>query len=136
MDRGRPTKYNEEICTKAIEYIVNYKEYGDAVPLIDGLALELGVHRDTINEWTRVHEDFSDIVKILKTKQSRTLKNGALNGTLKERSANLFLASQHGWVTRSEQEVVITDERVKHPDIIHLVAEPLPEGITDAQLCD
>ena len=128
---GRPTKYNKEICEKALDYIFNYKEkYGDEVPMIDGLALELGVHRDTINEWKNVHEEFSDIVKILKTKQSRTLKNGALNGTLKERSANLWLSSQHGWVTKTEHDITSSDQSFI-PNIIEIVPAPFPENFLE-----
>ena len=46
------------------------------------------------------------------------------------------MMSNHGYSEKTQNEVLIDDNRVKHPDVIHLVAEPLPEGITDAQLCD
>ena len=44
---ARPTKYNDKTIEKAEDYIKNYITYGDQIPMIDGLALELGVHRDT-----------------------------------------------------------------------------------------
>lgn len=124
---GRPTKYNDEVCEKAIDYILNHKtKYHDEIPMIDGLALELGVHRDTINDWSHKYDDFSDIVKILHTKQGRVLANGALNGTLKERSATLCLSSQHGWVSKTQQDITSSDNAFT-PNIIKLVPAENPE---------
>jgi len=135
MNKGRPTKYNKEICEKAIDYIFNYKEkYHDEIPMVEGLALELGVHRDTINDWSHKHDEFSDIVKILKTMQGRVLTNGALNGTLKEKSATLCLSSQHGWITKTEHDITSSDQSFI-PNIIELVPAPFPKNfLEDAEV--
>ena len=69
MPGGRPTKYNDEILEKSKDYIKNYKSKGDEIPMIDGLAIELGVHRDTINDWEHKYSEFSDIVRTLMTHQ-------------------------------------------------------------------
>ena len=133
---GRPTKYNDKVQQIAEDYVHNFKEYHDKVPSIDGLAYALGVSKKTLYNWAENenNKDFLHTLEYLKTNQSRVLINKGLS---KEFPANLvaFMMSNHDEYS-SKQELVISDNRIKHPDVIHLVAEPLPEGITDAQLCD
>ncbi len=50
---GAPTKYLPEYCAKLLQHM---KEGGS----FEGFAPEIGVHRDTLYEWTKVHKDFSD----------------------------------------------------------------------------
>mgnify|MGYP003648057797 CR=1 FL=1 len=118
---GRPTKYNDEIIEKAEDYIKNYITYGDQIPMIDGLALELGVHRETINQWEKTYPEFSDIVRGLMTKQGRVLMNGSLSGEFRERTATLALSSNHGLVARSETDITSSDGSLKQPTKIQLV---------------
>ena len=119
---ARPTKYNDKILEKAEYYINNYKDYGDEIPMIDGLALELGIHRDTINDWEKKHPEFSDIVRTLMTHQGRKLMNGSLSGEFKERTATLALSSNHGLVIKSETDITSSDGTMK-PTIIQLVGK-------------
>lgn len=102
---GRPLKYNDKIIEKTKDYIENYKKYGDEIPMVDGLALELGVHRDTINDWEHKYPDFSDFVRILMTSQGRKLMNGSLNGEFREKTATLALSSHHGLVAKQELDI-------------------------------
>jgi hypothetical protein len=118
---ARPTKYNDKMIEKAEDYIKNYITYGDQIPMIDGLALELGVHRDTINEWGRVYPEFSDVVRTLMTHQGRKLMNGSLNGEFKERTATLALSSHHGLVAKTSQDITSSDGSVKFPTRIEIV---------------
>ena len=119
---ARPTKYNDKILEKAEYYINNYGKYGDEIPMIDGLALELGIHRDTINDWEKKHPEFSDIVRTLMTHQGRKLMNGSLSGEFKERTATLALSSNHGLVIKSETDITSSDGTMK-PTIIQLVGK-------------
>jgi hypothetical protein len=119
---ARPTKYNDKILEKAQDYIKNYTAYGDQIPMIDGLALELGIHRDTINDWENKYPEFSDIVRGLMTKQGRVLMNGSLSGEFRERTATLALSSNHGLVTKTETDIKSSDGTMK-PTVIELVAK-------------
>jgi len=119
---ARPTKYNDKILEKAQDYIKNYTAYGDQIPMIDGLALELGIHRDTINDWEQKYPEFSDIVRGLMTKQGRVLMNGSLSGEFRERTATLALSSNHGLVTKTETDIKSSDGTMK-PTVIELVAK-------------
>jgi hypothetical protein len=79
MPAGRPSKYNDEILEKSTAYIEYYKEYGDMIPSIAGLARFLKVSRETIHAWDREEgkEEFSDIIRDLLAEQDRVLQNGA-----------------------------------------------------------
>ena len=106
---ARPSKYNSKILEKAEDYIKNYINYGDQIPMIDGLALELGIHRDTVNDWEKKYPEFSDIVRTLMTHQGRKLMNGSLTGEFKERTATLALSSNHGLVAKTETDITSSD---------------------------
>ena len=120
---ARPSKYNATILEKAEDYIKNYIKYGDEIPMIDGLALELGIHRDTVNDWEKKYPEFSDIVRTLMTHQGRKLMNGSLNGSFRERTATLALSSNHGLVAKTETDITSSDGTMKPPTIIQLVAK-------------
>ncbi len=118
---GRPSKYNDKILEKAQDYIENYITYGDQIPMIDGLALELGIHRDTVNDWESKYPEFSDIVRGLMTKQGRVLMNGSLSGEFREKTATLALSSNHGLVTKTAQDITSSDGSVQFPTRIEIV---------------
>ena len=120
---ARPSKYNDSILEKAEDYIKNYIKYGDKIPMIDGLALELGIHRDTVNDWERKYPEFSDIVRTLMTHQGRKLMNGSLSGEFRERTATLALSSNHGLVIKTETDITSSDGTMKPPTIIQLVGK-------------
>lgn len=126
---GRPTKYNDEILEKSKDYIKNYKSKGDEIPMIDGLAIELGVHRDTINDWEHKYPEFSDIVRTLMTHQGRRLMNGSLTGEFKEKTATLALSSNHGLVVKTAQDITSSDGSFSAPTKIEIVA--FGEDVTD-----
>ena len=56
MITGRPTTYDPQYCAIAIEIM----EQGYSKTALAG---KIGVCRDTIHEWSKVHPDFSDAVK-------------------------------------------------------------------------
>ena len=121
MAGGRPTKYNDKMIEKAEDYIKNYKSLGDEIPMVDGLALELGIHRDTVNDWEKKYPEFSDIVRTLMTHQGRKLMNGSLNGEFREKTATLALSSNHGLVTKTAQDITSSDGSVQFPTRIEIV---------------
>jgi DNA-packaging protein gp3 len=78
---ARPTKYNEDVLEKAKDYLESYRDYGDIIPSIEGLALHLDLSRTALYDW-KTHEDkaeFSYILeKILTKQQNELLKNGLI----------------------------------------------------------
>lgn len=111
---GRPTKYNADMLDRANWYLQNYEELGDVVPMIAGLAIHLGISRDTVYEWAdnpviNAKEDsvtsltFSDIVNGIRRANERALINGGLGGKFNPAITALML-SKHGYTKDSKVE--------------------------------
>ncbi|MGB3727474.1 MAG: terminase small subunit [Glaciecola sp.] len=116
MAGGRPTKYSEETVETAEDYIVNFSDYGDAIPSVVGLAVALKTHRDTIYAWAKEEgkESFSDIVKRLSTNQERKLLNGGLDNSFNPTIAKLLLG-KHGYSDKTETDITSGGEKLQHP---------------------
>ena len=116
MAGGRPTKYNEEALNTAEDYIVNFSDYGDAIPSVVGLAVALETHRDTIYAWAKEEgkESFSDIVKRLSTNQERKLLNGGLDNSFNPTIAKLLLG-KHGYSDKQETDITSGGEKLSAP---------------------
>lgn len=61
MPAGRPTKYRETYCAE----VIGHMSEGAS---LTSFAASIGVARDTISEWGRVHAEFSAAVKKGKAK--------------------------------------------------------------------
>ena len=61
---GRPSEYRPEFCEQVIEY-------GSRGKSVAWMAAELGVSRECIYEWARVHPEFSDAITQAKLKSQR-----------------------------------------------------------------
>jgi len=105
-DTGRPTKYTPELLEKAKEYLVNHADYGDVVPSHAGLAIEIGITRTTLYDWS--HDEgkklFSDILDECNQKQERMLLSGALGNTMNANIAKLMLG-KHGYSEKQQTEL-------------------------------
>jgi hypothetical protein len=115
MPAGRPLTYSPETIKKAEEYLalcvdgsqvigdgVNNKVYPKVqLPNIGGLALHLGVNKDTVSDWRKKYPEFSDIVDRLLIEQEQRLLNGGLSGTYNASISKLIL-TKHGYVEKSE----------------------------------
>lgn len=71
MPAGRPSKYEERFCDEVIEDA----KLGFSLTAFAG---KIGVDRDTILEWSRVHPEFSVAVRRHKAIRARTLEEGLL----------------------------------------------------------
>ncbi len=125
---GRPSKYNPTILRKTKEYINNYKEEGDKIPSIAGLAVKLTLSRDTIYYWLQQKdkEEFSDIVSQLMTKQEAVLLNGGIDGSFNSQICKTLL-SKHGYHDKQEidvnQEVNITGDNELARRMAYVIAQ-------------
>lgn len=112
---GRPSDYSEEMITKSRTYLDEcvdeieeyHKTRGDKsdsydrlvrvkLPTIEGLAVYLGVHRDTLYEWEKIHAPISDILGELRALQADRLINNALSGDYNPVIAKVLL-TKHGY---------------------------------------
>lgn len=104
-NKGRPTDYSKEILDKAQNYIDTWVNSPRAdrknLPKVAGLAIELGVHRDTIYEWSKEHKEFSDILDNLLALQEEELIERGLEGSFNPTITKLML-TKHGYTDKSD----------------------------------
>ncbi len=103
---ARPTDYNEDILDRAKNYVSSSsdteadKETGISKKVnlvtIEGLAYDLGINKDTIYEWCKIHPEFSDVIDDLRSKQARELINKGLSGDYNPTIAKVLL-TKHGY---------------------------------------
>jgi hypothetical protein len=110
MATGRPSSYSKEILEKAEEYLACYKELDEVVPTIEGLALHIGINRDTLYDWygQENKQEFSDIVNRVRLIKSKLMQNGALAKKFDGRISALLLGHE-GY--REKQEII---QNMKH----------------------
>lgn len=127
MPAGRPSEYSGEILTKTREYIESrvdqfeqvvsqesesYTMYKERLkvqmPTIEGLAVYLKVHRDTIYQWEKDHPEFSDILEELRATQADRLLNNGLSGNYNPTIAKVLL-TKHGYTDKQE-----IDQKTEH----------------------
>ena len=96
---GRPSKYvPETIYPKIDKYLEMCGKENMALPSIEGLSIALGVNRDTIFEWDKVHPEFSDYLKRIANLQKLQLMNDGMYGGKEVNSsmAIFLLKAIHG----------------------------------------
>ena len=129
---SRPSIYSQEILDKTKQYIEDCnsdyvtvkRPYVDNegkekekvevrfevnLPTLEGLAYELEIHKDTIQDWKK-HEDkkeFSVLIDRLLQKQAKQLVNNGLSGTYNPTIAKVLL-TKHGY--REGTDVTTNDK--------------------------
>lgn len=100
---GRPSKYNDDLQALADQYIYDFTDQGDAVPSQAGLCCWLGIARSTLQEWDKIHPDFSATLEAISVKQENLALNRSLTGVFNSTIAKLLLAN-HGYSDRQQIE--------------------------------
>jgi hypothetical protein len=96
---GRPSKYTPEILEKTKDYVAGgYLQEGEPFPMIAGLALVIGVSRDTCFTWANDEDkpEFSDLIEALMAKQEKTLSIGGITNEYNSTITKLMLG-KHGY---------------------------------------
>jgi hypothetical protein len=119
---ARPTKWTKELEEQAYDYIRDYEQYGHMIPSIEGLAIVLDLHRDTLYDWAKQEsKGFSDILGKLLQMQQQKLIDGGLSNKFNSAITKLVLG-KHGFHDKMEQDISSSDGSMK-PQIIELVAK-------------
>lgn len=103
---GRPPIYGEEILEKAREYLEICKDTEEdkennikkkvKLPSIGGMAVYLGVRRETLHAWDKNYLEFSNIMEELRAIQEERLINNGLSGEYSPTITKVIL-TKHGY---------------------------------------
>jgi len=119
---GRPTKYDPKYCKEIVDFFdvpyttfielphykkgdiswVDKKEVATPIPQVGQFARKIGVHRDTLDEWTRVHPCFSDAYTRAKHMQEEMLVSNATKGLYNSFFTLFVMKNRHNWKDRIE----------------------------------
>lgn len=123
---GRPPKYGADLLKQAYEYIVKgWKETGQQIPSLVGLALYLGVASSTVHKWKndKNKKDFSDICESVMDMQHLALLNNGLTGVFVSPVTKMIL-TKHGYSDKIDSNkdnikkifIEVTDQDMKDAD--------------------
>lgn len=101
---GRPSKYQEEFNEELDKYLATTGKEQTSLPTKQGFALWLGVDDETLNEWAKIHKEFSASLSRLMLLQAQQLINDGIYGG-KEVNATivkLLLQNNHGMKERTD----------------------------------
>jgi len=138
---GRPTSYTPEIIDSVNNYleistdttellgehrpiVVNHVN----LPSIEGLALYLGINKDTIYEWEKIHPEFSDVITRVRNSQAQRLINCGLSGSYNPQIAKVLL-TKHGYIDR--QDVTTNNKDLPSPILGGLSRTNINDDIID-----
>ena len=101
---GRPTKYQKKYCKMLIEHMAKGFSFESFAGLIE-------VHRDTLYEWCRVHQEFSDSKIIAAGKNQLFWESAGIEGMWQDSNkkfnstAWIFnMKNRFGWSDKKEDE--------------------------------
>lgn len=135
---GRPSKYKEEFCERMLNFFSIPHTYMDEVTVIDKtgnattkevekpnilptfekFAVNIGVCFDTLREWVKEHEEFSESYKRCKDLQKDMLNDLAMRGFYNP-TYTIFVAKN------------ITDMRDKTEQDLNLKSSPISINFSD-----
>lgn len=124
MKAGRPTKYDPSYCkqllnmfdvdaTREVYETYTYKDGTTKevsrlepveLPTITDFAKKIGVNKDTLYEWAKKYEEFSDTMKKVKEIQENIWQKNALMGLYNPTFAIFMGKNCYGWKDKQEIE--------------------------------
>jgi hypothetical protein len=116
---GRPTTYDKKYCQSIVDFFDRdltvqikagldlagrqlYKTVANELPLFSSFATSIGVTRDTVNEWVKVHEEFSVAHKMAAQLQERMLISNTMKGYYQQPSGIFAMKNLLRWTDRTE----------------------------------
>ena len=134
MPVGRSTKYTPELLKAAWAYIDGgWEKAGDPVPTVVGLALEIGIDKETAYRWAKEEgkEEFSNILTRVSVMQERKLVAGGLANLFNPAITKMML-TKHGYSDKIEQNHTSNDGSMSpKPHVIEFVAPQVNDESDD-----
>ena len=119
---GRPTELNEETIKRAWVYLCDgFKDTGEVVPTVAGLACFLGKSRRVMYDWGNRSSEFMHILDGIAVTQENILVNNGLTGVFNAPVTKMML-TKHGYSDKIEQDVTSNGQTVGNtPTVIQIV---------------
>ena len=101
MPGGRPTKYKPEMCQQAIDFMS--KGFSKAET-----SAELGISRETLNQWEKSNDEFSDAIKEGERQSAlwwAKMGMAGMTGKVPGFNATIWIfnmKNRHGWADKQE----------------------------------
>lgn len=141
---ARPTLYDPTLCDQLDAYfakepwteaertierrdgstVTEMVRHPCELPTLAGFACQIGVHRDTLHEWTKIHPEFSDAIKRAKAHQERILVGNGLCG-LYEGPFGIFTAKNVlGWRDKQDIDLGSDPDRPLIAKVVREIVRP------------
>lgn len=102
---ARPTKLTDELLEQARIYLGEHDiSVGTLLPTIEGLARRLQITRETLYQWEKDNEGFSDILEDIRQLQADKLIQNSIIGRYNPAISKMML-SKYGYVEKTEQDI-------------------------------
>ena len=130
---GRPTKYDRKYCRELIKFFsvdatrvvedmrklsadggsasIIKRRVSNEMPTFAKFARKIGVNQDTLHEWKKKHEEFSESYKQAKELQEEFLINIGLSGVTNASFVIFAMKNICGW--RDEKDLKIKAQKEK-----------------------
>lgn len=94
---GRPVEYKDEIVERVKQYLILCEDPDNIqLPTIEGLSLFLDISRETVYDWEKKYENFSDIIRKVRAEQANQLIQRGLSGKYNPTITKVLL-TKHGY---------------------------------------
>jgi len=120
---GRPTLYKPEIIDELNNYLKEAIPENMKIPTVEGIALKLGITKETLYQWAKKYPEFSDSLKELKMKQKEALIEVGIFGGKEINAAivSLLLRVNHKMVETTKADITSGGKPIPilgyvHPD--------------------
>lgn len=123
---SRPEEYNDDVQTRADEYLKIWKDIGDAIPSVAGLSCFLGISKSTTYLWKDKYPKFSDTLRMILTYQERVALNGGLLNDFNSTITKLVLAN-HGYHDKVETKTELSFENLSDEELKQRIQSILNE---------
>lgn len=130
---SRPVEYDDKVLTEAHDYLATYDEDGKfPVPTIAGLAIRLGVCKQTVYTWASNVPKLLDVLNTLRTMQELLLIGGSLTNRLNPTISKMML-SKRGWLEEQRMQHTSPDGSMtpKGPMSLAEFYAPVPNADDD-----
>jgi len=130
---GRNKLLNDEIRKEAEKYLRDTENMSanTLLPTIDGLALYIKIHRDTVYQWEKEDPDWADFLDELRATQAEKLIQNGLMGRYNAPMSKMLL-SKHGYVEQSSVDHTTKGKQLPTPILGGMSVLPTDNGDEEA----